>query len=233
MRNWSAYNKADILDWVRIDAKRQGGSPPEPVLGIRDDKAQNARDSGKPWLYFDHAYFKRGYERGNFRACRDGLHLTRLIDRPADRLEKWGVTIEPWRKRGSEIIVIPPSEMQCKFYGCHDWLMKTESLLDQVTDRPVRCKVSKLPSLKEWLQDAWAVVTFASVAGVEAALMGIPVFSTENCPSYPVNAGRIDNIDSPEYPERHQWACGLTYATWNVEEMRNVKWIDYHYERLQ
>lgn len=234
MRNLSAYNRAEIVDWARHDAKQQGGTLLQAAFGIKDDKARELRHSGLPWLYFDHSYFRRGWNNGNFRVCRDDLHLTRILDRPSDRLKRWGgVNIKPWRKTGTEIVIIPPSEAQRNHYGCHDWLMKIESRLCEVTDRPVLCKHSKLSSLAEFCRDAWAVVTFSSVAGVEAANLGIPVFSTENCPSYPLNAGPIEKIESPEYVDlRHELACSLAYASWNTEEMRSVKWIDYCYEVL-
>lgn len=233
MRNLSAYNRRDIVEWARADAKRQGGSLTNPIFGIYDDTAKEAIASGLDFIYFDHAYFKRGWHNGNFRAVRKGLHLTQLLGRPDDRLKKWGVYIEPWRKTGREIVVIPPSERQMATYGNETWLMSTLEMLSQITDRPVTTKHGKLNSLREFCSNAWAVVTYASVAGVEAAFMGIPVFSTDKCPSWPVCAGPLEKIETPDYSEaRRALACSLTYASWNAEEMRNVKWTDYAYSMV-
>lgn len=234
MRNLSAYNRRDIVDWARADAKRQGGGLPTSVFGIYDDTARVLMEGGHDFIYFDHSYFKRGWHNGNFRAVRGDVHLTKLLNRPDDRLKRWGVQIEPWRKTGSEIVVIPPSERQQAIYNNSTWLMDTLERLSHITDRPVTTKHGKFSSLREFCANAWAVVTYASVAGVEAAFMGIPVFPTERCPSRPVSAGPLEAIETPEYSEaRHALACSLSYASWNAEEMRNVKWVDYQYEILQ
>lgn len=179
----------------------------------------------------------RGWDKKHFRAVRNNLHLTEIFDRPDDRMKKFKVEIEPWRKTGREIVIIPPSEAQINAYDDHGigkpWLMKTESLLSQITDRPVTCKRSKEISLRSFLVDAWAVVTYASVAGIEAAFMGVPVFSTEKCPSWPINAGRLEDIEKPVYVDfREKLAASLAYASWHTDEIEKIKWNDYRYEKL-
>jgi len=233
MKPLSDVNRKELPDFCRKVSKKQGGGMPEGIFGIKFPAAKEAIAAGRDFVYFDHSYFNRGWHTGNFRAIRNGLHLTELIDRPSDRLKKFNVVIEPWRKSGREIVIIPPSDTQTSVYECHDWLINTESKLSQITDRPVTCKSTKNTSLRDFLSDAWAVVTYASVAGVEAALMGVPVFSTEKCPSWPINSGKLDDIETPEYPDfREQWASGLCYASWNWSEIESVKWGDYRYETL-
>ena len=145
-------------------------------------------------------------------------------------MEKFGVKVEPWRKTGQEIIVIPPTTPQMDYYGNKDWYATTTARLDEITARPVITKWKKLSSLREFCANAWAVVTYASVAGVEASLMGIPVFCTDRCPSWPVNAGPLERIETPEYSDaRADMAASLCYATWNDKEMSKVKWVEYEY----
>lgn len=200
------------------------------ALGLMDGDAARFTAGDASWIYFDHAYFQRGWEHGNFRVVRDGVHLTRVLDRPKDRMERMGVVIEPWRKSGTEIVVIPPQEWQAKYYGNADWVGTTLQRLDAITDRPVSVKWGKLNSLREYCANAWAVVTYASVAGVEASLMGIPVFSTPACPSWPCNAGPLENIESPVYAEnRAEMAASLAYASWNDSELDSIDWNEYHY----
>lgn len=226
-------NRKSLPDFCFYAARKQGGSMPQGIFGIKDGKAKEALDNGHQFVYFDHSYFQRGWHRHHFRAVRNGLHLTEMLDRPDDRMKRFGVTVEPWRKTGREVVIIPPSVAQMQVYGNHDWLMQTESRLSQITDRPVTCKTSKETSLREFLSDAWAVVTYASVAGVEAALMGVPVFSTDRCPSWPVCAGPLENIETPAYADfREKWAASLAYASWHSDEIERVKWGDYHYEML-
>lgn len=225
-------NRKELPSHAVSIANRQKAHIPHPAYGLLDGVARALRGRGKEWIYFDHSYFKRGWANGNFRVIRNGFHLTEILDRSDDRLKKFGVEIEPWRKTGREIVIIPPSQAQTAMFENPSWLCDIEAKLARITDRPVTCKSSKQTPLRDYLSDAWAVVTFASVAGVEAALMGVPVFSTDQCPSWPIS-GSLDNIESPNYADnRREWASSLCYASWNWEEMPQIKWDDYRYEML-
>ena len=205
---------------------------PNGYFGIKNAlPVKNAILANEDFVYFDHSYYKRGWNNHHFRAVRNGLHLTKLLDKPDDRMKKFGVVVEPWRKTGTEIVIIPPSGAQIAVYDCDDWVIQVERTLQEVTQRPFTVKTSKAQSMRDYCRDAWAVVTFASVAGVEASLMGIPVFSTDKCPSWPVNAGPLEKIDFPEYVDfREKWAAGLAYASWHSDDIDYVKWDDYNYE---
>lgn len=221
-------NKSQLKDSLEIIARRQGYEG-EIHLGIVANKVPELVRDGKDFVYADHAYFKRGWDKGHFRVCRNWIHQTSIFKRPDDRLKKWGVTIESWRKTGGKVVVIPPTAFQ-KTLGCEGWLKETTARLKQATGRQIDVKWEK-GGLREYLADAWAVVTWASVAGVEAALMGVPVFAGEKCPALPVSAGPLEKIETPEYPDnRHEWACSLTYATWSWDEVQNINFKDYWYD---
>ncbi len=196
-----------------------------------DPRNRQFMRSGADYLYTDHAYFDRGWEKHNFRIIRSAHHLTHVLPRPDDRLKRWGVEIEPWRKSGRSIVVIPPSKYYEDLYGVRTWLDTTLATLKQLTDRPLYIKTTK-GRLRECLleeQNAHAVVCCISVAGMEAALMGVSVFSTPHCCSWPVNAGSLATIETPEYPERHGWASSLAYASWHADELAQIDFRDYHY----
>jgi hypothetical protein len=222
--------KGQLVDWVQqYQAVDRGGI--EVLMGLADTRPLLRYRDRQEFLYCDHAYFDRGWDKFHFRLTRNDAHLTHLIDRPDDRLKRWNVQIEPWRKGGRSIVVIVPQWHQSRFYFLHNWHRTVIDRLRQVTDRPIHLKETK-GRLRECLleeQDAHALVCYASVAGMEAALMGIPVFSTERCCSWPVNAGTLEDIERPEYPERHQWACGLAYASWSAEELDSIDFRDYQY----
>jgi hypothetical protein len=198
------------------------------IVGLAKSDIKNSVDSNEDFLYIDHAYFNRGWENKNFRLIRNWVHLNRLNPRPDDRFKKFGIEIEPWRKTGGKIVVIPHTEYQ-EAIGARGW---TESILEKlkaVTQRKVVVKWAK-GGLREFLDDAWCVITWASAAGVDATLMGIPVFAHNNCPAYPVSAGPIENVDFPVYAEnRYEWACSLSYASWNVDDVGIIRFEDYDY----
>jgi hypothetical protein len=228
---WGARScKNQLADWTMCYQTMDGGGLPI-IVGIADQRAQKKIENKEQFIYGDHAYFKRGWEKNHFRLIRNEVHLTYVEKRPDDRLKKWEVSIEPWRKNGRSIVVIVPSWHQERLYGTTNWSRGIIEEIKRHTDRPVVTKVSK-GRLRECLleeNNAHALVCYASVAGMEAALMGIPVFSTERCCSWPVNAGTLKDIDRPEYPERHEWASSLAYASWSAEEFDSIDFRDYRY----
>ena len=202
------------------------------VLGLADKMAKGHIERGEDFLYADHAYFKRGWAAGHFRLVRGHVHLRHIVrPRPDDRLKRFGVTIEPWRKTGRTVVIIPPSPYIASTLGLEDWTARMVREVEKHTGRPIKVKHEKgrlAAILAEW--DTWAVVCASSVAGVEAALAGYPVFSTPHCPSWPISAGNVEDVDRPNYSEaRHEWACSLAYATWHVEELGGIEFNDYNY----
>jgi hypothetical protein len=174
-------------------------------------------------VYVDHAYFKRTTAWTNMRVVRGGHHLTKVIERTADRLQQWGVRVQPWRGTGRSVVVIPPSEYHCAIHGLGQWLPTMLERLRELTDRPVVVKGQK-GGLEQFLvdHDTHAVVCAVSVAGVEAGLAGYPVFSTPLCASWPINAGPLEAIEHPERPEREPWARSLSYACWSIDELNDI-----------
>lgn len=182
--------------------------------------------AGEDFLYADHAYFQRGHT--SFRLIRGELHLTKLLDRPADRLGVWNPPIKDYR-RGSRVVVIPPSRYQSMVYGSEGWVDETLERLRAVTDRPVVVKTDKAIPLETFLADAWAVVTFASAAGVSALLSGVPVFAGPYCPCLPVSSGSVEDIERPVLHDRLPWLRSLAYCQWGATELDRINWEDYQY----
>lgn len=223
-------NKRAIQDYIGLEARRQGFSG-EVFCGLRGNDLKRHVEEGLDFIYLDHSYFKRGWSQQHFRACRRWIHQTGVVKRPDDRLKKFDVKIQPWRKTGNKVCVIPNTEWQQRIFGAEDWVKKTVMRLKEVTGRPVEVRWKDHPApFVEYLQDVWAVVTWGSVAGVEAALHGIHVFAEPTCPAHPVSSGPLEKIDTPEYAEnRHEWACSLAYSSWHWDEVGRVDWKDYHY----
>lgn len=198
--------------------------------GLENPELPGFIHGGHDFLYMDNSYFHRGSRGTKFRLIRRGIHLTRVLDRPADRFERLGVAVKPWRKTGRNVLLIPQSGWHGNIYGCSGWTQATATILRSFTDRPIVVKHDKSLPLQEFLEDAWCVVTYGSVAGVEAALAGVPVFSGPICPSLPISSGAIEKIETPLYPEREPWLHSLAYATWDVEEIPYINWKDYNYQ---
>lgn len=226
--------KGELRNWVQQIQSMRGGKLPV-IVGLPDPRNLEFKRKGVEFIYGDHSYFDRGWDKFHFRLIRNHHHLTETLPRPDDRLKRWKVEIEPWRTGGRAIVVIPPSTYYLDLYGVSGWLPTTLKKLAEITDRPVHVKAEK-GGLRRCLleeQDAFAVVCCMSVAGMEAALMGVPVFSTPNCCSWPVNAGALDDLERPERPERHAWAASLAYASWHADELETIDFRDYRYSLLE
>ncbi len=214
--------------WGQIEAHFEHVTP-RLFSGLTHNELPRYVGRDLDFLYLDNAYFKRGSRSNHFRLIRKGFHLTRLLNRPDDRMKQLGLRCQPWRKTGRHIVLIPPSVWYLRILGAHDWTAQTLVTLSQVTDRPVRVKWDKKLPLSDWLADAWAVVTYGSVAGVESAIAGVPVFAGAICPCLPITAGPIDRIDTPEYHDREPWLASLAYANWSTAELDSINLEDYDY----
>lgn len=197
----------------------------------------------RDFLYIDHGYWNRGY---SFRVIVGETHLTRLLDRPGDRISTNPVNgnpttpvIAPWKRwhdGSGQIVLIPPSEVVASMFrvpgGPRGWIDSMTATLRKYTKRELKFKKEKSPPLAEYCNGAHAVVTFGSVAGVEAAAMGYPVFSGPICPTRPISAGPLENIETPVYSDnREAWLRSLSYAQYTFDELEQMNLEDYDYSR--
>ena len=219
--------KRTLLKLLRRQIERQQtmheikGLPRDVIVGM--DRVQSIPPDA---LYADHAYFRRGWSNDSFRLVRGGIHLTRIIKPKSDRLTRLGASIQPYRKTGRHIVAIVPGNYIAFWMKIEGLLASMLAEVRKHTGRPVRMQTKGQP-LGEALTDAWAVVCPVSVAGVEAAMAGIPVFSTPRCPTWPINAGPLSAIETPMYHDREDWAQSLAGATWLTSEVADIDFKHY------
>jgi len=76
-------------------------------------------------------------------------------------------------------------------------------------------------SLQEDLSGAYCCVTFNSNCGVDSVIAGIPVFAFDRGSMADGVANRnVLYITDPVMPDRTDWANGIAYAQWTLDEMR-------------
>jgi hypothetical protein len=143
--------------------------------------------------------------------------------------ERWdalGIPLQPWRTQGTHVLVCPN-----RGFGRPDmimpgtWVESTAKELQRWTRRPVRVRPHpgnappKVPLAND-LRDAWAVIIWASSAGCEALVAGIPVYA---CGPYwvagPASCKKLRTIDNPEPPDRLPAMHRLAWAQWHVTEI--------------
>jgi hypothetical protein len=166
-------------------------------------------------------------------------HASTRYDLPNDRFKRMclGKPYMPfvsWKQGGRSILVVAPSEKPCKFYGVNknEWITETVSKLSKHTDRPI--VVREKPKLRKdrvrnnsifgqfEQDDVFAVVTYNSIASVEAISYGIPAFTTAPNVADALCLKDLSLIETPLYEDTSKvkaWQNWLAYCQFSKKEM--------------
>ena len=135
--------------------------------------------------------------------------------------------------QGGPILLVTPSEKPCQFYNIdkNTWLEETKIELRKYTDRPiiVREKGLRPDRIRDNSVAAqcardqiYAVVTYQSMAALEAIHYGIPAFTTAlSCVDSVANRNLAD-IENPNYPAEDKFLNVmhyLAYCQYTLDEM--------------
>lgn len=142
----------------------------------------------------------------------------------AERWERLGVELKPWRSTGEHILICPNRSFGPPSRAMHpDWAARCAERLRKQTKRPIRIRAHpgnnapKRP-IEADLEGAWAVVVWSSSAGVHALIAGVPVFC--EAPFWVVkDAAARGSVDAPEMPEREPHLARMAWAQWTCEEI--------------
>lgn len=190
---------------------------------------KHAQREGREWFYGDHAFFRRGkfyrvaMNRYQYQPTTHDLRHAR----PHRLRELCGRTPETeWRTEGSSIVICPQSEVYMKQFGidAHQWTMGIVEYLSRYTDRPIvirwKSQAQRHP-IEIDLHNAWALVTFASAAAVDALLVGVPIFVLApwaSCAS--MGLSDLSKIETPARPaHRLPFLWTLAENQWTLSEI--------------
>lgn len=203
--------------------------------------AKKYSESTTPWLFTDMPYWNRwnGSNRDTcyWRVIPNSLHCNWITDFPDDRFKKTNLTVKDWKTQGDYILVCPSSTTLEHFYLESDWTKKTVAKLKEVTDRPIKIRYKPRAngtsgpmvanvSFEEDCKNAWAVVTLASLAGVEAALLGTPVFCSNVSVCKQIACTDLSQIENPVRPNRAEWLNTLAYYQYTEDEISKGIYTD-------
>lgn len=200
-------------------------------------------DTGYPFFYGDNPYWG---PKNHFRVTAGGLQNTRLVERDDARLKKNPApAIQPWKKDGKKIILLPPSIGFARFFGQEGWVAEKYQALRQVTDRPI--EVRRKPGevgiawedgymvnagpinydnattkpIEEDLKDARAVVAFQSAAVNAAIAAGVPAFVDSINAATILGNTDVSQIETPVYGDREAYFRHLSYCQFTPLEFQN------------
>ena len=206
---------------------------------MRDYKA-----AGKSAVHIDLGYWGRvegGRMEGYHKVAVNDRHPHEYLmnsDMPSDRVSRFGLRAQPWRKNGKHILVAGMSSKNARSLGIQSrsWEMSVIEALKSVTDRPIiyrpkpgdraagpigGTEYARHGPFEQYLDDCHAVVTHHSNAAIDAALFGVPVFSKTGAGVH-FGLTNFGDIESPIYPDnRQQVINNLAYCQWTPAEMRS------------
>jgi len=135
--------------------------------------------------------------------------------------------------QGGPILLVTPSEKPCQFYNLDKdtWVKETIAELKKHTDRPIviREKGLRPDRIKENTVAAqcardriYAVVTYQSMAALEALHYGIPAFTMAPSCVDSVVSNDLSKIEEATYPDEQKFKNllnYLAYCQYNLDEI--------------
>lgn len=188
--------------------------------------------NGRTFYYTDNGYLGNGATKTWFRIIKNHVHEIRdIIPRPRDRLARCQFYTLP-RSHGSKILIAPPSFKSLSLWNMDPevWVAEVIAQLKTLTDRPIEIRLKRPRSermaentMTEALaDDVHCLVTYNSVAAVEAVMLGKPAICLGPNAATVVANRSLDQVDDPYFPtndEREAWLRHLSYSQFNFTEM--------------
>jgi lipopolysaccharide biosynthesis glycosyltransferase len=207
-------------------------------LGGNSRKAiQHCHKNNRPYYAIDTGYMqpvgttKKMYHR----ITRNNLQNQQLlIERPKDRLARIGYSYKRFTP-GSKILICPPSEKVMNLFGQPDpktWTQNVIKELREYTDRPIEIRLKPdradrvtVNTMEAALSnDVYCMVTYNSIAAVEAILLGKPAIALGPNAAATVCNSELSEIETLNYPEKDlvvKFAAHLSYCQFTEAEMRS------------
>lgn len=209
-------------------------------------KLHELMNKGIPFITIDNGYFGRDphFGEGYYRMTWNGYQQTKVYDRPSDRWNELHFPLLPWEDNpDGPVILCVPSIQVGKLYGINPnvWIKLTSHKINKmlpkkkiiVRTKPVGNPTTYFKQFREAIQGAYAVVTFNSVAAIEAVCCGIPVVVDKCSAAAPVGLTSIYQINTLVRPERDKWLNSLAYGQFNLNEMASGFAMDEMYSKLK
>lgn len=230
------------------DYKRAKDKISDPILvrGITTGNyIKHAAEHGRDYYFIETGYLGNYRSENNqtgrkvyHRIEKNAMQQRRFLDVPDDRWQELcrfnpALNYHGWRKNpGSKILLIMSTEKPFEFYG-HDrdqWIEETVATIQAHTKRPIvireksgRSERTTTSNIYDALDDdIWAVVTYNSVAAVEALQVGIPSFSMAPTAASLITTNDLSLIDRPPMVDEeivYKWLSSLAYGQFSIDEI--------------
>lgn len=241
----AAYPDAKFMS--SYDYKRAKDTITDPILirGITTgDYAKHAKEHGRDYYFMETGYLGNYRSPNNttgrkvyHRIEKNDMQQNRIMDVPADRWKELcnfnpSLEYKGWRKKpGSKILLIMSTDKPFEYYGDNReaWIEQTISTIKAHSDREIiiRDKAGRGERTNDTIYDAldkdvWALVTYNSIAAVEAIQSGIPAFSMAPTAASVISSTDLTQIENPPKPDKElvqRWLWSLAYGQFSLNEI--------------
>ena len=222
---------------------------PIVVRGIAKKKVMHkAIEDGRDFYYIDTGYFGNEKTKLYHRIVKNGLQFNLPIwgACPDDRFMATSTQIRK-KTPGRNILLCPPSQKALNYWDVNleTWILQTTETIKQYTDRPIviREKANRQIRTNDdtmemaLSRDVHCLVTYNSIAAVEALILGKPVFTMGPNAAGPLANKILSRIEKPLIPvvdKVRELCCNLAYGQFTPAEMIDgIAWrtLQEFYER--
>lgn len=249
MKHWIKGTGAVIIDRKEISSKIMDSKWPNHIpVSFRSmtkrKEIWKCWETGRPFYYIDNGYMGNLMKKKFFyRIVKNDVQHYTYKKMPDDR---WStlLSLSPYMEytgkkdqsqQNGAILLVTPSEKPCAFYKISkdEWVKNTIAEIKKYTNRPIkiRDKGLRFERIRENSvahqcrnENIHSVVTYQSVAALEAMHYGIPAFTMAPCCVTPLSNTDLSRIEDPFYPEKDQMLellHYLAYCQYTLDEMGN------------
>lgn len=242
----ASYPDSVYMDKSRYWDEFKNIDGPILIRGISNGKIGNHANSIDKDYYFVETGYLGNYPSLNnqtgrkiyHRIVKNAMQHSTIMDVPSDRwdnLVKFNPSLEykGWKNTGSKILVVLSTDKPFQFYkeDRQTWINNVVSTLKKYSDREIvfREKAGRSERTTDTIYDAldkdiYALVTYNSIAAVEAIQYGIPAFALAPTAADPVGNKDLKNIENPNRPDEQiikKWLNSIAYSQFSLEEIIN------------
>lgn len=205
---------------------------------------QKCYKEGRDFYYIDNGYIGNAQKKKwYYRVVKNNVqHVDKIADVPRDRFDRMK-ELHPWlryngqksRPDNGPILLVTPSGKPCAYYNIdrNIWLEETLDLLKKYTDRKIIIRDKGLRGDRvgdnsiaaQCARDGvWAVVTYQSIAAIEAIHYGIPAFTLAPTATQHLANTDLSLIEDPMYPDENEFQKFLhflAYCQYTPGELAN------------
>ncbi len=240
----AAYPESKFLDKSRYWDEYENIDGPILIRGIANGKiADHAVKNNKDYYFIETGYLgnyrcenNRTGRKVYHRIVKNAMQHPNIMDVPDDRWKQL-VKFNPnlryhgWRNSGSKILLVMSTQKPFEYYGedRDQWIKNTIATIKKHTDREivVREKAGRGERTNDTIYDAlgddiYALVTYNSIAAVEAVQYGIPAFALAPTAAAPVCSNDLTQIENPVMHSEdivYKWLCSIAYGQFSLNEM--------------